>query len=435
MTGLMVAGLTLALVRAAGPDTGATVPCATDVVQFCSDVKPGGGRIVRCLEEHEEKLTETCRAKLAAEQQKSKRYVAEFLDSCHSDVERLCVGVRPGGGRQIKCLTTHDYELSPRCSDELNKLGAARDRVDQLKRVCGADANRLCPDVLGHAGDVLACLKENKDQLSPACRSQDPGLALEAATLVDTVEEMTSQARLEDTLEILQGLNSVAFSKNQITFSYDYLQGVGALPANANTLTFNPLFVFGPSKQFAVQLKVPVAAVFPTQAGHPTVSGIADVNTAFGWAFWVRGNFRQYLAASLQWNSASEPLVGAPWVFSPVYAFTLGLTPWLSLTTELVWAKSFGHLGNYAGVNLLVLRPILVVNLPSLVFVAVDTRFGYDFIKDIFVPLMRFQGGKLIGRDRNVSIAAYYQLSLNTVGKQDSFDFGVGASLSYFFDW
>lgn len=431
----LAASLALALLGADPAEPRAPEPCAAEVVQFCSDVKPGAGRVVQCLEENESKLSAACQARLEAEAQRSKKYIAEFLDACHSDTERLCVGVQPGGGRMIKCLSVHDYELSPRCAAELDKFNAARDRVETLKQACQADAARLCPDALGHAGNVFSCLKENRAVLSPACRSADPGLALEAASLVDTVDEMTSRARLEDTLEILQGLNSVAFSRNQLTFSYDYFQGIGALPANLNALTFNPLFVFGPSRQFAVQIKVPVAALFPTQAGHPTVSGIADVSTAFGWAFWVRRSFRQYLAVGLQWNSASEPLVGAPWVVAPIYAFALGLTPWLSLTTELQWSKSFGHLGNYAGVNFLLLRPILVCNLPSMVFVAVDTRLGYDFIKDIFVPVMRFQGGKLIGRDRNVSIAAYYQLSLNTVGKQDSFDFGVGASLSYFFDW
>jgi hypothetical protein len=429
------AGLALALLGAGAPEIHAPEPCAAEAVTFCSDVKPGAGRIVRCLEEHESKLSDACRARLDADQERAKKYIGEFLDACHSDTERLCVGVQPGGGRLVKCLSTHDYELSPRCVAELDKLKAARERVDDLKQACQADAARLCPDLLGHAGEVFSCLKAKQAALSPACRSAEPGLALEAAILVDTVDEMTSRARLEDTLEILQGLNSVAFSRNQITFSYDYLQGVAALPANLNSLTFNPLFVFGPGKQFAVQIKVPVAAIFPTQAGHPTVSGVADVNTAFGWAFWIRRSFRQYLAIGLQWNSASESLVGAPWVIAPVYAFSLGLTPWLSLTTELAWNKSFGHLGNYPGVNFLVLRPILACNLPSQVFIAVDTRLGYDFIKEIFVPVMRFQGGKLIGRERNVSIAAYYQLSLNTVGKQDSFDFGVGASLSYFFDW
>ena len=41
-------------------------------------------------------------------------------------------------------------------------------------------------------------------------------------------------------------------------------------------------------------------------------------------------------------------------------------------------------------------------------------------------------GRKIFGRERNVSIAAWYQLTLNTVGQQDTFNYGVGFNLSYF---
>ena len=304
-----------------------------------------------------------------------------------------------------------------------------------LKRQCEGDAKRLCPGATGHAGDLLTCLEANEAQLSTECKSANPAVGLEAAGLIDLVEEVTSQARLEDTLEILQGLNSVAFSRNQVALQFDYLQGLAKKPVNADELTFNPLFVFGHHNEFALQLKVPVAALFPTVQGAPAVSGIADVNTAFGWAFYSHGSIRQYLAVALQWNSGTEAKVGAPWVVSPVYAIALGLAGWASLTVELSYNHSFGTLGSYPGVNLLVLRPILVFNLPSTTFIAIDTKLGWDFIHEIFVPVMKFQAGKIFGRERNVSIAAWYQLSLNTVGQQDTFNYGVGFNLSYFFDW
>jgi len=435
MIELRAAGLTATLVCAMAVQAHAQDPCAPDVAQLCKDVKPGGGRIVRCLKDNEAKLSNACRAKLAEDDQKSRVYIAEFVDACHTDQERLCTGVQPGGGRLVRCLKQHDYELGPRCSAELQRVADAEEQLETVKRQCQPDLQRLCPGAERQAGSLIGCLKDHEAELSPACRSTNPELAMESGSIVQTVEEMTSQARIADTVEILQGLSSVAFSRNDITFSYDYFQSVTGLPANANSLTFNPLLVFGSSNEFAVQLRVPVAALFPTQAGHATVSGVADVNTAFGWAFYAHGGIRQYLAVALQWNSASEPLVGAPWVVAPIYAIAIGLNRWISLTAELTYNKSFGNLGNYPGVSLLVLRPIVVVTLPSQLFVAVDTKLGWDFIKEIFVPLMRFQAGKLIGRERNVSIAAWYQLSLNTVGKQDSFQWGVGTSLSYFFDW
>lgn len=34
--------------------------CGTDIKQFCSDVKPGGGRIEQCLEQHQKEVSQNC---------------------------------------------------------------------------------------------------------------------------------------------------------------------------------------------------------------------------------------------------------------------------------------------------------------------------------------------------------------------------------------
>jgi hypothetical protein len=412
--------------------------CGDDVQKFCANIKPGAGRVTRCLEEHQAQLSPTCQAKVDADNRKVKEALAEFSEACQSDVVQLCPGVAPGGGRQLKCLSANDYALSRKCLAEVTKVETAREQVVTLKRLCEPDAKKLCPGATGAAGELFACLKAKEAELSDDCKSANPSVAVEAAALMDLVEEVTSQARIEDTIAILQGLNSVAFSRNQVAIQFDYLQGIARKPVNGDELTFNPLFVFGHKNEFAVSLKVPVAALFPNVAATPSppaVSGIADVNTAFGWAFYAHGAIRQYLAVGLQWNSATVAKVGAPWVVAPAYAIALGLAGWASLTVELSYNHSFGTLGTYPGVNLLVLRPILVFNLPSTTFIAIDTRLGWDFIGEFFVPVMKFQAGKIFGRERNVSIAAWYQLSLNTIGQQDTFNYGVGFNLSYFFDW
>ena len=43
---------------------------------------------------------------------------------CKADVERLCPGVEPGGGRIIKCLKEHKMEMSIGCGKALQKLKA-----------------------------------------------------------------------------------------------------------------------------------------------------------------------------------------------------------------------------------------------------------------------------------------------------------------------
>jgi hypothetical protein len=46
--------------------------CDTDVKQFCSNVRLGGGRILRCLKEHETEVSASCREALGPPPQKNK---------------------------------------------------------------------------------------------------------------------------------------------------------------------------------------------------------------------------------------------------------------------------------------------------------------------------------------------------------------------------
>jgi hypothetical protein len=45
---------------------------------------------------------------------------------CVEDIERLCKGVEPGGGRLLKCLKSHTKEMSVGCAQALQKLKAKK---------------------------------------------------------------------------------------------------------------------------------------------------------------------------------------------------------------------------------------------------------------------------------------------------------------------
>jgi hypothetical protein len=49
---------------------------------------------------------------------------ASPLAYCRADAERLCPGVRPGGGAIKNCLKEHENEVSIGCAKEIKKLKA-----------------------------------------------------------------------------------------------------------------------------------------------------------------------------------------------------------------------------------------------------------------------------------------------------------------------
>ncbi len=87
-------------------------PCAEDIAGFCQDIRPGGGRIITCLKQHEGDLTSLCRDKL---QQVLER-LEEAKRACAGDIKEFCKGVQEGEGRIARCLAEHNSALSPECA-------------------------------------------------------------------------------------------------------------------------------------------------------------------------------------------------------------------------------------------------------------------------------------------------------------------------------
>ncbi|MEO1194384.1 MAG: cysteine rich repeat-containing protein [Pseudomonadota bacterium] len=108
----------LALPQAAGAQS-IFEACKTTLVEHCSEVEPGHGRLMACLYANEEKLTPECDAATVD--------VADALDrffellrftqqECRGDIETHCAETEFGGGRIFHCLKQHEAELSGDCA-------------------------------------------------------------------------------------------------------------------------------------------------------------------------------------------------------------------------------------------------------------------------------------------------------------------------------
>ena len=110
-----VIAATMALIPHASLAAYETEACKEDVEKFCSDVEPGAGRIARCLGQHKDQLSETCKARGKELADK----LQGFMQVCGADIDTHCAGVKPGEGRILKCLQEHKSDLSPDCSARL----------------------------------------------------------------------------------------------------------------------------------------------------------------------------------------------------------------------------------------------------------------------------------------------------------------------------
>jgi hypothetical protein len=82
--------------------------------------------------------------------------------NCSTDVQSLCAGVKPGGGRVLACLQSHVGELSVGCSTILSK-------AIWVARECAGDIKQFCPGAT--FGTVGACMQPHLGQASESCRS------------------------------------------------------------------------------------------------------------------------------------------------------------------------------------------------------------------------------------------------------------------------
>ncbi len=118
-TGKMLSATMLALgafvVWGHGSASAQASPCAADVQKFCKDIPAGGGTRYQCLKDHEKDLSDACKKHVADMGQK----VRGVRAACWDDIDRVCGEVEPGRGRVYQCLREHENELSEPCKAAL----------------------------------------------------------------------------------------------------------------------------------------------------------------------------------------------------------------------------------------------------------------------------------------------------------------------------
>ncbi len=83
-------------------------PCDGDIDKYCGDIQPGQKEITSCLNSQDGQISFQCRNWL--------RVYASIVDdldnACGASARDFCRDVRPGFGRVAKCLSS-DYDRLP----------------------------------------------------------------------------------------------------------------------------------------------------------------------------------------------------------------------------------------------------------------------------------------------------------------------------------
>jgi len=99
-----------------------TGPCAETVAKYCKDAIPGGGRIMKCLNDHRDDQSIACKD-WVEDQLKS---LNELMAVCPEEIATLCKSSPADKVSMYYCLLDNYIALRVDCR---SKLGEIRDRL------------------------------------------------------------------------------------------------------------------------------------------------------------------------------------------------------------------------------------------------------------------------------------------------------------------
>ena len=101
--------------------------CEKELTTYCKDVTPGEGRVLACLFAFSDKLTGQCEYALYDSAVQLERFVAALsyvANECDAVLEKFCADVAVGEGRLLNCLDENANKISERCTQALKDIGA-----------------------------------------------------------------------------------------------------------------------------------------------------------------------------------------------------------------------------------------------------------------------------------------------------------------------
>jgi hypothetical protein len=100
--------------------------CEKELTTYCKDVLVGEGRGLACLYAYSDKLSAKCEYALydaVAQLERALTQLTYVANECRSDLKAHCSDIKPGEGRLLQCMEKNDAKLAPRCKQALKETG------------------------------------------------------------------------------------------------------------------------------------------------------------------------------------------------------------------------------------------------------------------------------------------------------------------------
>lgn len=99
--------------------------CKSELESYCKNVTPGEGRVLACIYAHGDKISGRCEYAMydsAAQLERAVAALSYAVNECGDDLEKYCSSVEAGEGRLLACLEQHDQNVSGRCRQALKDV-------------------------------------------------------------------------------------------------------------------------------------------------------------------------------------------------------------------------------------------------------------------------------------------------------------------------
>jgi hypothetical protein len=100
--------------------------CDKELKTYCKDVTPGEGRGLACLYAFSDKLSAQCEYALydaAAQLERAVAALSYTVNECREDLTKFCADIKPGEGRLLKCIEKNDAKITARCKSAMKDVG------------------------------------------------------------------------------------------------------------------------------------------------------------------------------------------------------------------------------------------------------------------------------------------------------------------------